>query len=110
MAAKPPLPDGYELPAAVNGWTHAPESNMNGHIWTGTDEAAAVGAGPDVAVHVRLGGVGPAVDCRREFVAVGKRGFGRHHAPSPSPVDSASRSAVSSRRRANRARGTLTYW
>lgn len=43
MTAKPTLPYGYELPPAVNGWTHAPESNKNGHIWTGPEGAAAVG-------------------------------------------------------------------
>ena len=33
MAAKPPLPKGYELPAAVNGWIHDPDDGSNGHTW-----------------------------------------------------------------------------
>ena len=43
MTAKPPLPDGYELPSTVNGWTHAPASKKNGHIWLAPEETAAVG-------------------------------------------------------------------
>jgi len=43
MTAKPPLPDGYELPTAVNGWVHAPASNKNGHIWMAPDDTASVG-------------------------------------------------------------------
>jgi len=42
VVAKPPLPDGYELPAAINGWHHAPESNKNGHAWYAADEETAV--------------------------------------------------------------------
>lgn len=39
MVAKPPLPDGYDLPARVNDWVHDPDSNRNGHVWTAADPA-----------------------------------------------------------------------
>lgn len=56
MPAKPPLPDDYELPAAVNGWYHDPESNRNGHVWTAADAPKSVGVfcsmGDEVRVHV----------------------------------------------------------
>jgi len=42
MVSKPPLPDDYELPREVNGWEHDPESNRNGHVWTGTDDPRSV--------------------------------------------------------------------
>jgi hypothetical protein len=35
MPAKPPLPDGFDLPETVNDWMHDPESNKNGHVWYG---------------------------------------------------------------------------
>ena len=43
MVSKPPRPDGYSLPAQVNGWCHAPDSKKNGHIWLSPEETAAVG-------------------------------------------------------------------
>lgn len=33
MAAKPRLPDGFDLPTAVNGWIHNPDDRTNGHCW-----------------------------------------------------------------------------
>ncbi len=42
MVRKPPLPDGYELPEAVNGWQHNPESNKNGHAWYSENGETAV--------------------------------------------------------------------
>lgn len=42
MVTKPPLPDGYELPASINGWHHDPESNKNGHAWYSADGETAV--------------------------------------------------------------------
>ena len=49
MAAKPPLPDGVDLPSDINGWVHHPDSNRNGHVWTGVD------ADRSVAVFSHLG-------------------------------------------------------
>ncbi|MFC4553622.1 MULTISPECIES: hypothetical protein [Halorussus] len=43
MVAKPPLPEGFELPEAVNGWMHDADSNRNGHVWTGEDAERSVG-------------------------------------------------------------------
>ncbi|WP_123619581.1 hypothetical protein [Halorubrum sp. CSM-61] len=43
MGSKPPLPDDYELPAGVNGWSHDPESGINGHVWMADDGSAFVG-------------------------------------------------------------------
>ncbi|WP_066418887.1 hypothetical protein [Halorubrum aethiopicum] len=43
MVSKPPLPDDYELPAGVNGWSHDPESGINAHVWTAADGSAFVG-------------------------------------------------------------------
>lgn len=43
MVRKPPLPDDESLPEAVGAWTHAPESNRNGHVWTNEDEQVSVG-------------------------------------------------------------------
>ena len=37
MVAKSPLPDGGDLPPAVNGWVHDPDSTRNGHVWTSAD-------------------------------------------------------------------------
>ncbi|QCW05252.1 hypothetical protein [Natrinema pallidum] len=42
MVAKPPLPDGDELPREINGWHHRPESNKNGHAWYAADGETAV--------------------------------------------------------------------
>jgi hypothetical protein len=43
VTAKPLLPDDYELPDEVNGWTHDPDSGKNGHTWYAPDRSAAVG-------------------------------------------------------------------
>lgn len=42
MVSKPLLPDGYELPASINGWHHDPKSNKNGHAWYSADGETAV--------------------------------------------------------------------
>lgn len=43
MTTRPPLPDGYSPPKTVNGWTYAPDSNRNGHIWQDPNGPAVVG-------------------------------------------------------------------
>lgn len=64
MTAKPPLPDGYELPHEVNGWVHNPKSNKNSHTWYAPDDSAAVGVfgfGGEITVKVldeRVSGFG----------------------------------------------------
>ncbi|GGL73553.1 hypothetical protein [Halocalculus aciditolerans] len=54
MVRKPHLPDGYELPSEVNGWIHDPESNRNGHVWTGADDPRSVGVFSSVGDRVRV--------------------------------------------------------
>jgi len=43
MPHRPTLSDDVSLPAAVNGWQHAPESTKNAHVWTSPTGDAAVG-------------------------------------------------------------------
>ncbi|APX98623.1 hypothetical protein [Natronorubrum daqingense] len=43
MVRKPPLPDGYELPEAVNGWLFDSEDTSNGHVWRSSDYECSVG-------------------------------------------------------------------
>jgi hypothetical protein len=43
VTAKPGLPDGYDLPAEVNGWRHDPDSGRNGHVWTAADAPKSLG-------------------------------------------------------------------
>lgn len=43
MPARPKLPDGYDLPTDVNGWTHDPESGRNAHVWTCDEEDVSLG-------------------------------------------------------------------
>lgn len=40
MTGEPPLPNGYELPVEVNGWVHAPDSNLNAYVWNSADDTA----------------------------------------------------------------------
>lgn len=55
MSAKPPLPGDYNLPVEVNGWTHDPRSDKNGHTWCAPDETAAVGVfGFDGTISVKV--------------------------------------------------------
>ncbi|WP_436348864.1 hypothetical protein [Natronorubrum sp. FCH18a] len=39
----PSLPDGYELPDAVNGWLYDTEDTSNGHVWRSSDYECSVG-------------------------------------------------------------------
>lgn len=43
IPARPPLPDGFGLPAEVNGWYHDPETGKNAHAWYSADGETAVG-------------------------------------------------------------------
>lgn len=43
MVSKPPRPDGCSLPVQVNGWSHAPSSKKNGHIWQSPEAESSVG-------------------------------------------------------------------
>lgn len=55
MVNKPPLPDDYDLPGVVNGWTPDPGSNRNGHVWTAAEHDVSV------AVFAHVGAVRVAV-------------------------------------------------
>jgi hypothetical protein len=54
MVNKPLLPDGFELPTDINGWRHAPESNRNGHVWTGASAERSVGVFAGLSDTVRV--------------------------------------------------------
>ena len=54
MVQKPPLPDEYELPDELNDWIHDPDSNRNGHVWTGADDPRSVGVFSSVGDRVRV--------------------------------------------------------
>lgn len=43
MPVRPPLPDKYQLPTSVNGWTYDSKSSLNAHTWTAPDQTASVG-------------------------------------------------------------------
>ncbi|WP_455448204.1 hypothetical protein [Natrinema thermotolerans] len=67
MPAKPPLPDGYELPESVNGWQHDPESSKNAHVWTGPEGTASVGVFESVGDEVYAKVVDPRAGAGEEL-------------------------------------------
>ena len=54
MVNKPPLPKGFDPPAEVNGWVHAPQSNKNGHIWTGKSAQRSVDVFSGITDSIRV--------------------------------------------------------
>ncbi|EMA56628.1 hypothetical protein [Halococcus thailandensis] len=54
MVNKPPLPEGFGLPAEVNGWVHTPKSNKNGHVWISESAQRSVGVFSGITDRVRV--------------------------------------------------------